>query len=112
MSFMRYTKNEMYKAITKDTFDEEVLRSEEPVLVDFWAKWCGPCQTVAPVLDQIVAERGLRLVKVDVDTEMSLARRFGVMSIPVTMLFRAGRPDKIVTGAYPKAELERLLGLN
>ena len=102
----------MADTITESTFEQEVLQSEQPVLVDFWAEWCGPCHAVAPILDQIVEEREeLRLVKVNIDEEPELARRFGVMSIPTMILFEGGEPKAAALGAQPKQMLERSLGL-
>jgi thioredoxin 1 len=101
-------------AVTEATFEQEVLKSDKPVIVDFWAEWCGPCHAVAPVLDRIVGESGgeLKLVKVNIDDEMELARRFSIASIPTIMLFRDGQPDKTAIGAHPKGSLEKLLGLS
>ena len=89
------------------------LKSETPVLVDFWAEWCGPCHAVAPVLDKIVEERGdeLKLVKVNIDEEQALSQRYGVMSIPTMILFKDGAPAAAAVGAQPKSALERTLGL-
>src|SRR3954468_23445568 len=102
----------MATAVTEATFEAEVLNSESPVLVDFWAEWCGPCHAVAPVLDQIVQERSeLRLVKVNIDGEPELARRYGVMSIPTMILFDSGEPKAAAVGAQPKTMLEKSLGL-
>jgi thioredoxin len=101
----------MADTITESTFQEEVLDSSEPVLVDFWAEWCGPCHAVAPILDQISAERQLRLVKVNVDEEQALAQRYGVMSIPTMMLFEDGQAKAAAVGAQPKGMLEKSLGL-
>ena len=102
----------MADTITTDTFDAEVLGSEGMVLVDFWADWCGPCHAVAPVLDQIVEEHSdLRLVKVNIDEEQELARRYGVMSIPTMILFEGGEPKAAAMGAQPKSMLEKSLGL-
>jgi len=100
-------------AVTEATFEEEVLKSETPVLVDFWAEWCGPCHAVAPVLDKIVAERAdqLKLVKVNIDEEQELSQRYGVMSIPTMILFKDGAPAAAAVGAQPKSALERTLGL-
>jgi len=103
----------MANAVTQGTFDEEVIQSEKPVLVDFWAEWCGPCHAIEPVLNKIVEERGeeLRLVKVNIDEEQELASRYGVMSIPTVILFRDGEPSSAVIGAQPKGAIERALGL-
>ena len=103
----------MADTITTDTFDTEVLGSEGRVLVDFWADWCGPCHAVAPILDQIAEEHSdLRLVKVNIDEEQELARRYGVMSIPTMILFESGEPKAAAMGAQPKSMLEKSLGLD
>jgi thioredoxin 1 len=103
----------MAQNVTEATFEQEVLKSETPVIVDFWAEWCGPCHRVAPVLDKIVEERGgdVALVKVNIDEEQGLAQRYGVMSIPTMILFKDGAPAAAAVGALPKAALERSLGL-
>ena len=101
----------MADTITQDTFETEVLGHEGPVLVDFWAEWCGPCHAVAPVLDKIAEEHDLRLVKVNIDEEQELAQRFGVMSIPTMILFEGGEPKAAAIGAQPRGALERSLGL-
>jgi thioredoxin 1 len=103
----------MTAAVTESTFETEVLQSETPVLVDFWAEWCGPCHAVAPVLDKIVEERSgeLKLVKVNIDEEQELASRYGVMSIPTMILFNGGQPAAAVIGAQPKGAIEKALGL-
>ena len=103
----------MANSATTVNFETEVLASEQPVIVDFWADWCGPCHLVAPVLDQIAAERAgeLRLVKVNVDEQPELAARYGVQSIPTILLFRDGRPAAAAVGAQPKKALEKALGL-
>ena len=101
----------MAETITTETFDAEVLGSEGPVLVDFWAEWCGPCHAVAPVLDQIAEEHSdLRLVKVNIDEEPQIAQRYGVMSIPTMILFDSGEPKAAAMGAQPKSMLEKSLG--
>ena len=99
---------------TEQSFDDEVLRSEKPVIVDFWAEWCGPCHMVAPALHQIAEEREdeLRLVKVNIDEEPALASRYGVMSIPAIVLFKEGAPAAATLGAQPKGAIERALGLS
>jgi thioredoxin 1 len=101
-------------AVTEATFEQEVLKSDKPVLVDFWAEWCGPCHAVSPVLDRIVEERAgaIKLVKVNIDEEMALAQRFGVSSIPTIMLFRDGQAASTAIGAQPKGSLEKTLGLS
>ena len=104
----------MTTAVTTATFDEEVLKSEKPVIVDFWAEWCGPCHAVSPVLDKIAEERAdeVRLVKINVDEEQELMIRYGVQSIPTIVLFRDGEPAAAVIGAQPKGAIERALGLS
>jgi len=99
--------------VTEATFEQEVLKSETPVIVDFWAEWCGPCHAVAPVLDKIVEERGegIKLVKVNIDEEQGLSIKYGVMSIPTMILFKEGEPAAAAVGAQPKSALERSLGL-
>src|SRR3954466_10091893 len=103
----------MANAVTEQTFEDEVLKSEKPVIVDFWAEWCGPCHAVAPVLDRIVDERNgdLKLVKVNIDEQPALSQRFGVQSIPTMILFKNGEPAAAAIGAQPKSALEKALGL-
>jgi thioredoxin 1 len=103
----------MATAVTEQSFEEEVLQSDKPVIVDFWAEWCGPCHAVSPVLDRIVEERGdeLKLVKVNIDEQPALSQRFGVQSIPTMILFKNGEPAAAAIGAQPKPALEKALGL-
>ena len=99
--------------VTEATFEEQVLQSDKPVIVDFWAEWCGPCHAIAPVLERIADERAeeLTLVKVNIDEEQELARRYGIMSIPAMIIFKDGEPAAAAVGAQPKGSLERALGL-
>jgi thioredoxin 1 len=103
----------MAQTVTEATFQRDVLESDEPVIVDFWADWCGPCHMVSPILDQIADERAgeVRLVKVNVDEEEGLARRYGIVSIPTIVLFKGGQPVSATIGARPKAAIEDQLGL-
>jgi len=102
----------MADAVTEQTFETEVLQSDQPVLVDFWAEWCGPCHAIAPVLDQIAEERNeLKVVKLNIDEQPAVAQRYGVMSIPTLILFKDGEPQAAAVGAMPKSMLEQRLGL-
>ena len=104
----------MATTVTEQSFEEEVLQSDKPVIVDFWAEWCGPCHAVAPVLDRIVEESNgdLKLVKVNIDEQPALSQRFGVQSIPMMILFKEGEPAAAAVGAQPKGALEKALGLS
>jgi thioredoxin 1 len=93
--------------VTDNNFQAEVIESDKPVLVDFWAPWCGPCRVVAPVLEEIASERDdLRIVKLNVDENQQTAANFQVLSIPTMILFKNGQVAKKVIGAYPKKRLE------
>ena len=103
-------------AISDATFESEVLNATGPVLVDFWATWCGPCKAIAPVLDEMAQEQDgkLKIVKLDVDQNGQTAMKFGVQAIPTLILFKDGQPVERVMGAMPKRELmsriERYIG--
>ncbi|MBV9369714.1 MAG: thioredoxin [Frankiales bacterium] len=97
------------KTVTDSTFDAEVLGSDKPVLVDFWAEWCGPCKMVAPVLEEIAAENSdkITIAKVNIDENPEIARRYQIMSIPTMSVFSGGEVVKSIVGAKPKAALLR-----
>ena len=96
--------------ITKENFEQEVLKSDIPVLVDFWAVWCGPCQMVGPILSEIAEENEgkFKVGKINVDEQPELARQFGIMTIPTLMVFKGGQKTNQLIGAVPK---EQILGL-
>jgi len=96
--------------VTDNDFTAQVLEAEGPVLVDFWAPWCGPCRVVAPVLEEIAAERqDLKIVKLNTDENPETSAKYQVLSIPTMILFKGGQPVKTVIGAYPKKKLEQEL---
>ncbi len=98
--------------ITNDNFETEVLESKTPVLIDFWATWCGPCRMQGPVLDEIAAESDtVKIGKVNVDEEQMLALKFGITSIPTLMLFKDGKEANKLVGLRSKEELKEILGL-
>ncbi len=93
--------------LTEKNFENEVTKSDLPVLVDFWAEWCGPCKMMSPIVDQIAAEMQgkLKVAKVNVDEAQELAAQFNIMSIPTMMVFKAGKPVEIIVGAMSKDQL-------
>lgn len=99
------------KELNKTTFAAEVLESENPVLVDFWAPWCGPCRMMGPILEELAEEYEgkVSFFKVNVDDESELAQKYGVMSIPSIMLFKNGEVVKTSVGAVPKPKIEEML---
>ncbi len=115
MGYFGYPRKEVLKmaeiTITSDNFEAEVVQSDIPVLVDFWATWCGPCSMMAPVVAQIAEEKEgqIKVGKIDVDAEPELAVRFGVMSIPTLILFKNGEEANRTIGFQPKASLEEFL---
>lgn len=96
--------------INKTNFQDEVINSEKPVLLDFWASWCGPCRMVGPIVDEIAAERGdLKVGKVNVDEQPELAGQFGIMSIPTLVVMRNGKIVRQAVGAQPKPQILDML---
>jgi thioredoxin 1 len=99
------------KAVTDASFASDVLQSDKPVLVDFWAEWCGPCKKVSPLLEEIAGEMGdkVQIVKLNIDENPETAMAYRVMSVPTLTVFKGGRPVQSVAGARPKGDLVRLI---
>lgn len=97
-------------SVNKNNFNQEVLNSDKPVLMDFWAPWCGPCRMVVPLVEEIAKERSdIKVVKINVDEEQELAMQFGVMSIPTLVVMKNGKIVNQVTGARPKTQILAML---
>jgi thioredoxin 1 len=97
--------------LTTDIFEQEVLKSDKPVLVDFWADWCRPCRMLSPIVEEVAEEAGtVRVGKVNVDQEGAIAEKYGIMSIPTLILFKDGKEAKRAVGAIPKEELLEFIG--
>jgi thioredoxin 1 len=94
--------------VTDTTFEAEVINADKPVLVDFWAPWCGPCKALGPVLSEIAEQRGeqIKIVKVNIDENQQMAMKLGVMSIPTMVFFKDGQPVDKMVGAHPKGSIE------
>ncbi|MFL6200916.1 MAG: thioredoxin [Thermoanaerobaculia bacterium] len=106
--------SEKVVTLSEDNWEQEVLKSDTPVLVDFWAQWCGPCRMVAPVLDQIASEMDgkVRIAKLDVDSNQKIAYQFQVSSIPTFILFKDGQMADRMMGAMPKSAFESFINRN
>ncbi|MGN1305505.1 MAG: thioredoxin [Oscillospiraceae bacterium] len=100
----------MVTKVTSQNFEQEVLKSDKPVLVDFWASWCGPCMMMSPIVDELAEEEtSVKFCKVNVDEEQQLAMKFGIESIPSMLLFENGRLKDKIVGAVPKAQLKSFI---
>jgi thioredoxin 1 len=106
--------NEHIVHVTDQTFEPEVLRSDLPVLVDYWAEWCGPCKAIAPILDEIAKEYGgkLKVAKLDVDANVEVPKKYNIRGIPTLMLFKNGNVEESIVGARSKSQLTAFLDSN
>ncbi|MCX7957145.1 MAG: thioredoxin [Endomicrobia bacterium] len=105
----------MAKQINESDFDREVLQSSVPVLVDFWAEWCGPCRMLSPIIDEIskiYSENQIKVFKLNVDTNPKIAAKFGIMAIPTIIIFKNGKPHEQITGLRSKEELIKIVERN
>ena len=96
------------REVTDVTFDEVVLQADGPVVVDFWAPWCKPCEAIEPILEALAAERGFLLVRLNIDEHLGVPSRYGVLSLPTVILFEDGEPRSTVIGARPRSHYERM----
>ncbi|MCE2407007.1 MAG: thioredoxin TrxA [Pseudomonadales bacterium] len=103
--------NDKIRHVTDDTWDDEILKSESPVLVDYWAEWCGPCKMIAPILDEIADEYSdrLKIYKMDIDENTETPPKYGVRGIPTLMLFKSGQMEAAKIGVLPKKQLTAFL---
>lgn len=108
---MDYMIEDNVLTLTVDNFDSEVLNSDKPVLVDFWAAWCGPCRMVSPIIEELASDYAgkIKVGKVNVDEQRPIAERFRIMSIPTIYLFKDGQPVDRIIGARPKSDFERFV---
>jgi thioredoxin 1 len=106
--------NEHIVHVTDQTFEPEVLKSDLPVLVDYWAEWCGPCKAIAPILDEIAKEYGgkLKIAKLDVDANVEVPKKYNIRGIPTLMLFKNGNVEEQIVGARSKSQLTAFLDSN
>ena len=102
------------KQVTDSTFEDDVLKSDKPVLVDYWAEWCGPCKMIAPILDEIATEYSdrLKVCKIDIDANQATPPRYGIRGIPTLMLFKNGEVEATKVGALSKSQLQAFLDSN